>query len=94
MDLKIGFEETRSVGTQVTAKGGEFASLLSKIQASNNELRGFWEGDDATKYLGAVEEQAEYMKKLATTIDEIGAFLVKAADAYQEAVEANASGIR
>ncbi len=93
-DLRVNYSETISVGNNVTTKGGEFADLLAKIRNANSELQSHWEGQDASKYTGAVAEQAETMQKLAETIDEIGAFLVKVGNAYREAMETNASGIQ
>ena len=93
MDLQINYPETISTGNQVTSKGNEFQDLLNKIKSRNTELKSFWEGSDAAKYSTAVEEQAVQMQKLADTIDEIGAFLVKVGNAYQEACESNASAI-
>ena len=42
---------------------------------------------------GSVEQQAEYMQQLTDTIIEIGGFLVKVGQAYQEACENNANAI-
>lgn len=92
--LKINYSETVSVGNQVTEKGGEFQELLNKIKSTNSELKTYWEGSDASKYSTSVEQQAEYMQKLTDTINEIGAFLVKVGNAYQEACENNANAIK
>ncbi len=94
MDLKINYSETISVGNQVTEKGNEFQDLLNKIKNVNSELQTYWEGNDASKYSNSVAEQAEQMQKLAETINEIGAFLVKVGNAYQEACENNANAIK
>lgn len=91
--LKINYSETISVGNQVTEKGGEFQELLNKVKATNSELKTYWEGSDASKYSTSVEQQAEYMQQLTDTINEIGAFLVKVGQAYQEACENNANAI-
>lgn len=91
--LKINYSETISVGNQVTEKGGEFQELLNKVKATNSELKRYWEGSDASKYSTSVEQQAEYMQQLTDTINEIGGFLVKVGQAYQEACENNANAI-
>ena len=93
-DLKVNYSETVSVGNKVTTKGEEFAELLNKIKTANSELKSYWEGSDASKYTNAVAEQAETMQQLSETIDEIGAFLGKVGNAYREAMETNASGIK
>ncbi len=92
--LRINYSETMSVGNQVSQKGGEFQTLLNKIKSANSELKSYWEGSDASKYSNAVEQQAEYMQKLTDTINEIGEFLVKVGQAYQEACENNANAIK
>lgn len=92
-DLNINYGETISVGNQVTTKGEEFSELLNKIKTVNSELKTYWEGTDALKYTNAVEQQAAYMEQLAATVNEIGSFLVKVGNAYQEAMENNAAGI-
>lgn len=92
-DLNINYGETISVGNQVTTKGEEFSELLNKIKTVNSELKTYWEGTDASKYTKAVEQQAAYMEQLAATVNEIGSFLVKVGNAYQEAMENNAAGI-
>jgi WXG100 family type VII secretion target len=92
-DLKINYSETINVGNQVTSKGADFKELLNRVKNTNNELKTYWEGSDASKYSSSVEQQAEYMQKLADTITEIGDFLVKIGNAYQEACENNTSAI-
>ena len=94
MDLKINYSETISVGNQVTEKGGEFQDLLNKVKNVNTELQTYWEGSDASKYSTSVAQQAEYMQQLTNTISEIGAFLVKVGQAYEEAAENNANAIK
>lgn len=91
--LRINYSETISVGNQVTEKGEEFQNLLNKIKSTNSELKTYWEGSDASKYSTSVEQQAEYMQQLTNTINEIGGFLVKVGQAYQEACENNANAI-
>lgn len=93
MDLKINYSETISVGNQVSEKGGEFQELLNKIKNVNTELQTYWEGSDASKYSTQVAQQAEYMQQLTDTINEIGSFLVKVGQAYQEACENNSNAI-
>lgn len=94
MDLNVNYDETISIGNQVTEKGGSFESLLGVIDAANTGLQTYWEGSDASKYSNAIAEQAAKMKQLASTINEIGAFLVKVGNAYQEANNANQNAIR
>ena len=93
-DLRVNYSETISVGNNVTTKGGEFAELLNKIKATNSELQTYWEGSDASKYSGAVAEQAQYMQQLSETINEIGDFLDKTGNAYREAMESNSAAIK
>ena len=37
--LRINYDETISVGNQVSNKGGEFQDLLTKIKSINSELK-------------------------------------------------------
>lgn len=94
MDLRINYAETIAVGNQVAEKGNEFQDLLNKINTVNSELQSYWEGSDAAKYSNRVAEQALNMQRLSETINEIGAFLVKVGNAYQEACENNANAIK
>lgn len=91
--LRINYSETKSVGNQVSTKASDFQELLNKIKTTNNELKGYWEGSDASKYSSAVEQQAQTMQELANVIDEIGRFLVQVGEAYQAATEDNANAI-
>lgn len=94
MDLQIVPEEAKTTGNKILSLAEEFDSLLKKVTEINNELKPNWEGDEATKYLGAIEQQAKIMQDLKETITETGNFLVNAAKAYESTSAANASGIR
>jgi len=93
VDLNINYEETRSVGNQVTQKGSEFQELLNAIKSVNTELQAYWAGQDASKYSTAVANQTQEVQRLVDTVNEIGAFLVKVGNAYEEAMNSNMSGI-
>lgn len=93
MDLNINYEQTISVGNQVTQKGGDFQELLNKIKSVNNDLQSYWQGSDASKYSTAVATQAENMQQLVNTINEIGSFLVKVGNAYRDVADQNAGAI-
>ena len=94
MNLNINYAATKTAGENVVRNAEEFQGLLTEIQNANAQLKSYWVGDDATKYLGAVEEQAEHMKKLSVTINEIGEFLISVSRAYQEAMERNKDAIK
>lgn len=89
MDLRINYDETIAVGQNVVTKGGEFQDLLNKIKSVNNELRTYWEGQDASKYTEKVGQDAESMQKLCNTINEMGEFLIKVGEAYRNVSENN-----
>ena len=89
MDLNINYQETRNTGNQVKSQADQFGSLLGEIQSANDELKNCWKGADAQSYTQKIDEQAQIMKKLQATIDEIGVFLVKVGDAYEDAMESN-----
>lgn len=89
MDLNINYQETRNTGNQVKSQADQFGSLLGEIQSANDELKNCWKGADAQSYTQKIDEQAQVMKKLQATIDEIGVFLVKVGDAYEDAMESN-----
>lgn len=89
MDLNINYQETRNTGNQVKSQAEQFGSLLGEIQSANDELKNCWKGADAQSYTQKIDEQAQVMNKLKATIEEIGAFLVKVGDAYEDAMESN-----
>lgn len=93
-DLNINFDETISVGEQIKSKAGDIRDVLIKIKNANAQLESVWTGADASKYLSRVNEQSAYMDELATTIDDIGDFLIKAGEAYRNAGNENAQEIR
>lgn len=94
MDLNINYQETRNTGNNVITQSEEFSNLLSKINNINSQLKGYWQGQDATKYSGAVEEQLQYMQQLKETIAEIGEFLIQVGNAYEEAMQRNCDAIK
>lgn len=93
MDLNINYEGIKSVGNQVTQKGSEFQELLNQIKTVNTNLEAAWAGSDASKYSQSVATQAEEIQRLVNSINEIGAFLVKVGNTYEEAMNTNMSGI-
>lgn len=88
-NLNINYDDTISVGTQITAKGEEFETLLRNIVSINEELKSYWQGSDGEAYASKVEEQAMTMQKLAEIINETGIFLQQVGNAYKEATENN-----
>lgn len=94
MNLKVNFDELKSVSANVGHKGEEMQELLTRINQINSELKTEWEGQDASKYSAAVEEQAKTVQKLINTINEISRFLAKASDTYRQVMEDNANAIR
>lgn len=93
MDLSINYEETRNVGNQVSERGSEFQSLLNDIKGINDNLKAAWEGSDSMKYADAVEQQAVTIQQLVDSVNSIGEYLVNVGNAYEQAMEANMSGI-
>ena len=93
MDLRIDYEQTRNIGNQLISKADAFNSLLRNIDSVNQQISQSWAGADAQKYLAAVNEQAKYMQLLASTISEIGNYLIGVSASYQEASENNAGAI-
>lgn len=92
--LKINYEETIQLGRKVGWKAEEFNTLLTKIEGINTELKEAWAGSDASKYSDEVLKQAQQMRKLATTVNEISVFLNKVGNAYKEVAESNAGAIQ
>ena len=93
MDLSIDYNETRKLGNSILEKGSDFNDVLTKINGENDNLRNYWKGSDADKYTGAVAAEIENMKVLYQAINEMGEFLIQAADAYEKVNEANQDGI-
>ena len=94
MDLSIDYAKTRQLGNEILSKGSEFSDVLNKIVGENDNLKNFWQGSDAEKYTGAVSKEIESMKVLYRAINEMGQFLIDAANAYERVNETNQSGIR
>ncbi len=93
MNLNVNFEELRNLGNQVISKAELFDAYVRDINTSNNEIATVWSGQDANKYIGAVNEQAQYMAQLASTIGEIGRYLIKVGNAYEDTSVNNANSI-
>lgn len=93
MDLSIDYAKTRQLGNEILAKGTEFTDVLGKITSENDNLKNYWQGSDAEKYTGAVAKEIESMKVLEKAINEMGQFLIDAANAYERVNETNQSGI-
>lgn len=89
MDLSIDFSATRTAGQQVQKYAEDFNSLYGEIKNLNEELKSNWKGADADSYTGAITKQAEVMDKFRNSIEEIGKFMVGAANAYEAAQEQN-----
>lgn len=94
MNLNVNYAALSGAGNSVKTNQQEFSSQLAAIREQNASLEQSWLGQDASSYTNAVATQMEYMKKLETTIGEIGDFLIKASKAYEEAMEANVNGIK
>lgn len=88
-DLKINYANTRSAGNTVKQKSSEFSDLLRAIHEQNEELKSHWQGADADSYTKKISEQEQVMKNLKSAMDEMGEYLVKVANAYEEAMESN-----
>ena len=93
MNLNINYGETRRVGNNLIAKAEEYSNLINNIKNTNSEIASYWIGADATKYFQAVSEQEVYMHQLASVISEIGNYLIKVSNAYEDASANNANAI-
>ena len=93
VDLSIDYNQTRQLGNSVLEKGNEFSQILTKITSENENLKNYWKGEDAAKYINAVTAEIENMKVLNRAINEMGEFLINAANAYEKVNETNQSGI-
>ena len=94
MDLSIDYEKTRKLGNQIIDKGTEFKGILDKLEQENNEIKNSWKGSDSSKYTSAVEREIGNMRVLKQAIDDMGTFLINAANAYQRVNETNQEGVR
>ncbi len=92
MDLSIDYAKTRALGNAIIEKGNDFGTILGKINTENSNLRTYWQGEDAKKYIDAVSSEIENMKILRASIDEIGQYLIDAANAYEKVNESNLDG--
>lgn len=94
MDLSIDYGKTRQLGESILEKGKDFNEVLNKVNSENENLRNYWKGADAEKYTGAVAVEIQNMRVLYQAINEMGEFLIQAANAYQQVNEANQEGIK
>ena len=94
MDLSIDYGKTRQLGNDILEKGKEFNEVLNKVNSENDNLRNYWKGADAEKYTGAVAVEIQNMRVLYQAINEMGEFLIQAANAYEQVNEANQDGIK
>jgi len=93
MNLNINYDETRSIGNQLIAKAEEFNNMLRNVNNINSQLSSCWVGADANKYFATVNQQMQYMNQLSMTISEIGNYLIRVSNAYQNASNNNANSI-
>lgn len=93
MNLNVNYESLKSIGNSLISKSNEFDSLLSNINNINSEIAGVWAGTDSVKYSQSVESQAQVMRKLSSLIGDIGSFLIKVGNAYENASQENANSI-
>ena len=93
MDLSIDYNQTRTLGNTILEKANEFSEILTKINGENDNLKNYWKGADAEKYTGAVTVEIDNMRTLEKAINEMGQFLIDAANAYEKVNETNQSGI-
>ena len=94
MNLSINFGETRNVGNQLISKSEELSNAIKSINNANSQIADSWVGADASKYIQAVNMQAQYINLLATTVAEIGNYLIKVSNSYETASQNNASAVR
>lgn len=94
MNLRINYDETRSIGNQIISKAEEFKTLLNKINNINGQIASSWQGSDSAKYAEAVGIQANQMAQLASVISQTGEYLIKVSNAYANASETNKNSIR
>ena len=93
MDLNINYEQTRSLGNKVISEAERLNSCVRSIDSINNQVAQNWRGTDATKYVGALNNQIQNMAELAETIQAIGSYLIKAANAYEQLAADHANTI-
>ena len=88
-NLKIDYQATSTTGNNVKSNASEFKSLLIEIHNQNEDLKRHWQGADADSYTSKITEQEQVMNKLQVSMDEIGDYLIKVANAYEQAMEDN-----
>lgn len=93
MDLSIDYAKTRALGNSIIEKGNDFTSILNKINTENDNLKNYWQGQDASKYIDAVSAEIENIRSLSRTIEEMGQYLIDAANAYEKVNESNMDGL-
>jgi len=87
--LNVDLDQLKVLGENISAKAEEFKTVLTNINAVNENLSQYWQGADAQKYIETVKLQAEEMQKLYEVLVKCGEYITAAKNAYQGALDAN-----
>ena len=93
MDLSIDYAKTRALGNSIIEKGNDFSDILNKVNTENDNLKNYWQGTDASKYIDAVSGEIDSIRSLSKIIEEMGQYLIDAANAYEKVNESNQGGL-
>ena len=91
--LSVNIDDLRKTAQELDSYNEQFKQKLGDIDNINNNLSTVWKGNDADKYIGAVRAQAEMLKKLYSSIDNMTSEMKDIAKRYENALINNLNNI-
>ena len=88
------FNEIDLVSKKLKTNNDELIKTINAINTANSNLKQYWAGADADKYIGKVEEKAKVMKELSDTIAYTSEYLSFVSNSLQDAMKNNANMIK
>ena len=90
---KVESTALRRVAEQLNQYSESFNSKLSENKNTNSNLANVWKGNDADKYVSAVNEQAKIMDELYKYLQSTAEYMKNVAKTYEDVISSNMGGI-
>ena len=88
------FSEIESTSKKIKTNNEELVKVVDQINSANSELKQYWIGEDADKYIGKVEEKAKEMQELLETIAYTSEYLSFVSNSLQDVMKNNTSMVK